>query len=95
VERERGLTVDSKLAGFATARLDVSLLDTPGCDDYVKNMLGGAAQSEAAVVVVSADAAELDASLAEGGQLREHLLMAGAVGIKQIVVAVTKMDRTR
>jgi elongation factor 1-alpha len=81
-----------KVAAFPTPKYDVTLVDTPGHEDYIKNMVSGASQSEAAIVVVSADPAELDAALSEYGQTREHLLLAYTVGIKQLVVAVNKMD---
>ncbi len=70
----------------------MTLIDTPGHEDYIKNMVGGASQADAGLVVVSADPAELDASLSEHGQTREHVLLAYTVGLKQLIVAVNKMD---
>ncbi len=81
-----------KSVNFATPKYDVNLVDTPGHEAYIKNMVGGTSQAEAAIVVVSADSAELDASLSEHGQTREHVLLAYTMGIKQLIVIVNKMD---
>ena len=91
-ERERGITVDMKVACFRTPRYEVSLIDTPGHEDFLKNMIAGTSQADAALLVVSADAAELEAGLSEHGLTREHALLAYTVGIKQLIVVVNKMD---
>ncbi len=87
-ERERGLTIDVAHKRFDTDKYYFTIIDAPGHRDFVKNMITGTSQADAAVLVVSA---------AEGvqAQTKEHIFLAKVLGVDQLVVAINKMDATK
>src|SRR3990172_6464901 len=87
-ERERGLTIDVAHKRFDTDKYYFTIIDAPGHRDFVKNMITGTSQADAAVLVVGA---------AEGPQTqtREHIFLARTLGVEQLIVAVNKMDATK
>lgn len=87
VERQRGVTIDVSMTEFQTNRLVVTILDAPGHKDFVPNMIAGASQADAALLVIDATN-----PLIEKGQAREHLLLCRALGVSSLIVAVNKMD---
>uniref|UniRef100_A0A8C0JGE9 Tr-type G domain-containing protein n=1 Tax=Chelonoidis abingdonii TaxID=106734 RepID=A0A8C0JGE9_CHEAB len=94
VERERGITIDISLWKFHTRRFSITIIDAPGHRDFIKNMLTGTSQADAAVLMVSAAPGEFEAGVSRQGQTREHALLAYTLGVKQLLLCVNKMDLT-
>ena len=84
-ERERGITIALAHVEYESAKRHYAHVDAPGHADYVKNMITGAAQMDAAILVVSA----VDGPMP---QTREHILLARQVGVPQIIVFLNKAD---
>jgi len=93
-ERERGITIDIALMKFETDSYDVTIIDAPGHRDFIKNMITGTSQADAAVMIVAAGTGEFEAGYAKNGQTREHLLLAYTLGVKEVIIAINKMDTT-
>ena len=84
-ERERGITINTAHVEYETDTRHYAHVDCPGHADYVKNMITGAAQMDAGILVVAAT----DGVMA---QTREHILLARQVGVPYIVVFMNKCD---
>lgn len=93
-ERERGITIDIALWKFETTKYEVTIIDAPGHRDFIKNMITGTSQADCAVLIVAAGVGEFEAGISKNGQTREHALLAYTLGVKQMVVAINKMDST-
>ena len=91
-ERTKGITVEVGRATFETANKRFTILDAPGHKNYVPNMIAGAAQADVGVLVISARKGEFETGFERGGQTREHAMLAKTLGVRQLVVAVNKMD---
>jgi elongation factor 1-alpha len=91
-ERERGITIDIALWKFETGKYYFTIIDAPGHRDFIKNMITGTSQADAALLVVASGQGEFEAGIAKNGQTREHALLAFTLGVKQMVVGVNKMD---
>jgi elongation factor 1-alpha len=84
-ERERGVTIDLSHKEFQTQKYYFTIIDAPGHRDFVKNMITGASQADAAVLICSAK---------EGvqAQTKEHAFLAKVLGVSQLIVGINKMD---
>jgi bifunctional enzyme CysN/CysC len=85
-ERDQGITLDTSQIRFRTAARDFVLIDAPGHAEFLRNMVTGAAQADAALLIVDA---------AEGvrDQTRRHGYLLHLLGIRQVAVVINKMDR--
>ncbi|MFJ2683759.1 sulfate adenylyltransferase subunit CysN [Pseudomonas sp. NPDC087342] len=84
-EREQGITIDVAYRYFATAKRNFIVADTPGHEQYTRNMVTGASTADAAVILIDARQGVLT-------QTRRHAYLASLMGIRQVVLAVNKMD---
>ena len=91
-ERQRGITIDLAFRKFETKSKYFTIIDAPGHADFVKNMITGASQADAAILVVSGKKGEMEVGIAANGQTREHAYLAQTLGVKQLVVAINKAD---
>ena len=91
-ERERGVTIDLAYQKFETPSLFYTIIDAPGHRDFIKNMITGTSQADAAILTVSAKKGEFEVAIGPGGQAREHAYLARTLGVDQLLVAISKMD---
>ena len=84
-ERERGVTIDLSYKKLMTDKFEVTIIDAPGHRDFVKNMITGASQADAAFLVIAAPSGVQP-------QTTEHLWLLRTMGVKNIAIAVNKMD---
>ena len=85
-ERDQGITIDTTQIRFRTRSRDVVLIDAPGHAEFLRNMITGASQADAAVLIIDALEGVRD-------QTRRHGYLLHLLGIKQVAVVVNKMDR--
>ncbi len=91
-ERERGVTIDLRFEKFETPKTFFTIIDAPGHRDFIKNMITGTSQADAAILVASAKKGEFEVGVGPGGQTREHAFLAKTLGVGQLAVAINKMD---
>ncbi|TRZ55445.1 translation elongation factor EF-1 subunit alpha [archaeon] len=84
-ERERGVTIDIMHQRFDTPKYYFTIIDAPGHRDFVKNMITGASQADAVILVCSAKEGIQE-------QTKEHIFLVKVLGVQQMIVAVNKMD---
>ncbi|MDT7526329.1 sulfate adenylyltransferase subunit CysN [Pseudidiomarina sp. GXY010] len=84
-EREQGITIDVAYRYFSTERRKFIIADTPGHEQYTRNMATGASTCDLAIIL-------LDARKSVESQTRRHSFIVSSLGIKQIIVAINKMD---
>ena len=84
-EQERGVTIDLSYKKFETQKYYFTIIDAPGHKDFIKNMITGTSQADAAVLVVAANDSVME-------QTKEHAYLAKTLGVGQIIIAINKMD---
>ncbi len=84
-ERDQAITIDTTQIPLRTSRRDIIIIDAPGHKEFLKNMISGAAQADAAILVV-------DAGEGVSEQSRRHAYLLQLLGIHKVVVAINKMD---
>jgi elongation factor Tu len=85
-EKARGITINTAHVEYETSTRHYAHVDCPGHADYIKNMITGAAQMDAAILVVSASDGAMP-------QTREHVLLCKQVGVPNVIVFLNKMDQ--
>jgi len=84
-ERERGLTIDPTHWNFETKNKNIFIIDAPGHSDFIKNMITGASEADAGILLVAADDGIMP-------QTEEHAILAMTMGVEQLIIAVNKVD---
>lgn len=84
-ERDRGITIDIAHKRFDTDKYYFTVVDCPGHRDFIKNMITGASQADAALLVVAAPDGVME-------QTKEHIFLSRTLGINQLIIGINKMD---
>src|SRR3989344_4386946 len=84
-ERERGVTIDLSYKKVITPKREITIIDAPGHKDFVKNLITGASQADAAFLTIAAKESVQP-------QTKEHLCLLRTMGVEQIAVLINKMD---
>eukprot|EP01028_Stygiella_incarcerata_P009888 TRINITY_DN4879_c0_g1_i1.p1 TRINITY_DN4879_c0_g1~~TRINITY_DN4879_c0_g1_i1.p1 ORF type:complete len:493 (-),score=149.67 TRINITY_DN4879_c0_g1_i1:132-1610(-) len=91
-ERSRGVTMDVSVRHFETEHRRITILDAPGHQDFIPNMITGAAQADSAILVISAQRGDFESGFGDGGRTREHAMIVRSMGINELIVVINKMD---
>ena len=99
-EKCRGVTADWHIRSFYSQFYHYTLIDTPGCRSFIRNMIFGASQCDCAILMISGDINRFKSSIAKentskgsvAGPVRNHAVIAHILGIKQLIVCINQMD---
>jgi elongation factor 1-alpha len=75
--------------------IKTQVIDAPGHRDFIKNMITGTSQADCAILIIASGTGEFEAGISKDGQTREHALLAYTLGVRQLIVAVNKMDTSK
>ncbi len=84
-EQERGVTISLSYQKFETPKHYFTIIDAPGHKDFIKNMITGTSQADAAVIVVAANDGVME-------QTKEHIFLTKTLGVPQVIIVINKMD---
>ena len=85
-ERDQGITIDTTQIFFSSGKRHYVIIDAPGHVEFIKNMITGASQADAAVIIIDAEEGVRE-------QTKRHAFILGMLGMKEVIVLVNKMDR--
>lgn len=90
-ERKRGVTIDIAFRSLDIDNYHLTLMDAPGHRDFIPNMISGAAQADCALLIIDSQKDSFESGF-NGGQTKEHAILALTLGVKQIIIVVNKME---
>jgi peptide chain release factor subunit 3 len=91
-ERTKGKTIECAKNFFENNNKRFIIIDAPGHNLYLPNMIDGASQSDVAILIVSAKTGEFESGFYKNGKTKEHILISKMLNINKIIICITKMD---
>ncbi len=91
-ERKRGVTVDIAYKYFSTNTKRITAMDAPGHRDFIPNMITGTSAADTALLVIDSNKNAFESGFFQGGQTKEHAVLARSLGVKQIIVCINKLE---
>jgi len=88
------VTIACTTKEFFTEKWHYTIIDAPGHRDFIKNMITGTSQADCSVLIIDSTQGGFEAGISKDGQTREHALLSYTLGVKQMIVALNKMDST-
>jgi len=95
-ERERDITINLShhylQSTSSLSKFNFTFINVPGHRDFIKNMITGTSQADAAVLVIASGVGEFEVGISKNGQTLEHVILAYTLGIKQLIFCINKID---
>lgn len=91
-ERELGISMGTSLEFFESSKYKFNIIDTPGRREFIKETITGTSQADVGLLVIDSSEGRYEVGIDHNGQTREHSLLAYALGVKQLIVVINKMD---